>query len=195
MSWPLAALRVRSGDLLLRPMTEADLPDVVALLPDDVELDPSLSPDRATSVRQTYWNERARWSADAWALSFLVLRDSALVGVQVLEGTDFPVLRTVDTSSWLAVEARGRGTGKAMRAAVLSFAFGTLGARAAITSAWQDNASSLGVSRALGYRDNGVHLQRRGDGADVMVHLRLVADEWSGPSVQVDGYDAEPFGL
>jgi RimJ/RimL family protein N-acetyltransferase len=66
-----------------------------------------------------------------------------------------------------------------MRAAVLALAFGSLGARFAITSAWDDNHPSLGVSRALGYVDNGVTAHRRGDGVGDMVHLRLARDAWS----------------
>jgi len=33
-----------------------------------------------------------------------------LVGLQALEADDFAKLRTVDSSSWLAVHARGRRT-------------------------------------------------------------------------------------
>jgi RimJ/RimL family protein N-acetyltransferase len=65
-----------------------------------------------------------------------------------------------------------------MRAAVLTLAFGPLGARFAITSAWTDNHASLGVSRALGYVDNGVTAHRRGDIAGEMAHLRLTREQW-----------------
>lgn len=56
--------------------------------------------------------------------------------------------------------------GKEMRAAVLSLAFDHLGAEVASSGAWEWNATSLGVSRALGYVDNGwfrhEHLGRTG---------------------------------
>jgi hypothetical protein len=65
-----------------------------------------------------------------------------------------------------------------MRAAVLTLAFGSLGAQFAITSAWSDNNASLGVSRALGYVDNGVSVHARGDGVDTMTHLRLARADW-----------------
>jgi RimJ/RimL family protein N-acetyltransferase len=88
-----------------------------------------------------------------------------------------------------------------MRTAVLTLAFGSLGAEYAITSAWHDNAASLGVSRSLGYADNGVVRHRRDEGADEMVHLRLSRETWeaSGLSGGVDVEGFEPcrpfFGL
>jgi RimJ/RimL family protein N-acetyltransferase len=66
-----------------------------------------------------------------------------------------------------------------MRTAVLTLAFGPLGAQFAITSAWSDNHASLGVSRALGYLDNGITADRRDDVAGEMVHLRLTREQWA----------------
>ena len=189
-AWPLHDLRLRHGRLLLRPVTEDDLPTLVAILPDDVERDPSLPAGRAQGVHQGYWRALGSWTPEAWALPMLVLRDGEPLGVQVLEGTEFPLLRTVDTASWLVAGARGQGVGQAMRAAVLGFAFGELGAQAAVTSAWHDNPASLGVSRALGYQPNGQHLHRRGERADTMVHLRLTRAGWRGADVEVTGFEA-----
>jgi RimJ/RimL family protein N-acetyltransferase len=188
-AWPLFDLRLRLGDLLLRPVTEADLPLLVAIVPEDLEVDPSLPNDRTLAVCQGYWRAQSHWSAEDWALSFLVREREQAVGVQVLEGADFPLLRTVDSASWLVPSARGRGIGKAMRAAVLDFAFGSLRAQAAVTSAWHDNEASLGVSRSLGYLPNGEHWRRRGDRADVMVHLRMSRSEWPGSGVVVNNFE------
>ena len=60
------------------------------------------------------------------------------------------------TGSWLGREYQGRGLGKEMRAAVLGFAFDGLDALVAETSAFLDNGPSNGVSRALGYEENGL---------------------------------------
>ena len=188
-AWPLFDLRLQYGGLLLRPLREADLPLVVALLPDDVDLDPALPPDRCLAVHQGYWRAQGRWSVQDWALSFLVHDGGRAMGVQVLEGADFPLLRTVDSASWLIPSARGRGVGTAMRTAMLDFAFGSLGAQAAVSSAWHDNAASLGVSRSLGYGPNGEHSHRRGEGVDVMVHLRRSRSGWSGAGVGVEGFE------
>jgi RimJ/RimL family protein N-acetyltransferase len=49
-----------------------------------------------------------------------------------------------------------------MRAAVLALAFDGLAAQCAVSAAFEDNPASLGVSRKLGYRDDGIewHLVR-----------------------------------
>lgn len=79
-----------------------------------------------------------------------------LVGAQSVGASAFATMRTVATGSWLGRDHQGRGLGRRMREAVLGFAFDHLGAEVATTSAFLDNARSLGVSRALGYRDDGV---------------------------------------
>jgi len=204
--WPLLDLRLRSGDLVLAPLVEADLEELVARLPDDVELDPSATryegvepgTRRGTVVYQGYWRGYRTWSPEAWRLDFAVRRRGELLGRQELEGNDFPKLRTVDSSSWLVEAARGQGIGKRMRRAVLALAFGPLGAREAITSAWHDNVGSLGVSRSIGYTDNGVSTAVRGDRLDTMVHLRMTAADWeasgAGGDVVIEGFEpCRPF--
>jgi RimJ/RimL family protein N-acetyltransferase len=184
--WPMFDLRLTTDDLQLRHLTEPDLTSLASILPDDAEQDPSstsypgLDPDRnrAVVVHQDYWRARGNWRPESWALSFGVFRDGELMGYQGLEGEDFTRLRTVDSSSFLTTATRGHGLGKQMRAAVLALAFGPLGARFAITSAWTDNYASLGVSRALGYVDNGVTAHRRGDMVGEMAHMRLTREQW-----------------
>ncbi len=207
--WPLFSLHLASPDLTLRPMTEADLATMAGLLPDDVEQDPAATRfavgddrlSRGMVTHQDYWKAYGNWRPEAWRLGFVVSADSQIIGFQELEGNDFAVLRTVDTSSFLIEAARGQGYGKQMRRAVLALAFGPLGAQAAITSAWQDNHASLGVSRAVGYQWNGEYLHARGDGVDVMVHMRLKRSDWlatgGARGIQVGGFDAcRPlFGL
>lgn len=179
-------IRLTTPDLQLRHLTEADLGSLAAILPEDVEQDPSLTTydgldpavNRTVRVYQGYWRARGAWRPESWALSFGVFRDDELLGYQVLESDDFATLRTVDSSSFLIEAVRGRGFGKQMRAAVLTLAFAHLDARFAITSAWTDNHASLGVSRSLGYVDNGVTAHRRGDMAGEMAHLRLTRDRW-----------------
>jgi RimJ/RimL family protein N-acetyltransferase len=202
-------IRLTTPDLELRHLTEADLDAVAAIVPADAEQDPSLTTypglDAAANlgvgVHQGYWRARGGWRPESWALSFGVYHDGELVGYQGLEGDDFPTLRTVDSSSFLTAAARSRGLGKQMRAAVLTLAFGPLGARYAITSAWSDNHASLGVSRALGYVDNGMTAHRRGDDAGEMAHLRLTRERWlaSAWPAQVTVSGVEPclvfFGL
>jgi RimJ/RimL family protein N-acetyltransferase len=194
--WPVFDLRLHDGPLLLRPMTEADLAPLADLCPDDVEQNPKLPAfpvDNASGVRLhlAYWHSLGTWRPESWRLNFVVLVDGRLAGVQDFEARDFAVRRTVETASWLATAERGRGTGKAMRRAVLALAFDGLGAEVAETEAWHDNAASLGVSRALGYVDNGVGRHVRGDGADDMPRLRMTRSRWherhAGHGVRIEG--------
>lgn len=207
--WPLFDLRIEADDVELRPLTESDLPTLAELLPDDFEVNPhavtyaghDVQTSRATIFHQGYWKSYGAWSPDAWRLGFAVLTDGRLIGFQELEGNDFPRLRTVDSSSFLIPEFRGRGLGKQMREAVLTLAFGLMRAEAAITGAWHDNHASLGVSRSLGYLPNGELLHRRKERVDVMVHMRLVRSDWlangRGHHVRISGFEAcRPlFGL
>ena len=206
-SWPLHGIRLRTADLDLTVMTEADLPTLCALLPHDLQLNPhattyaglDVPTNRRAVLAQGYWRALGMWSPDDWALPFVVRLAGSVVGAQWLEGPDWRADRTVDSSSWLVAEARGRGLGTQMRAAVLALAFGPLQARAAISSAVADNASSLGVSRSLGYRDT--HRSVLEHSGETLQHVRLERDTWeaSGRSahVVVEGVDpALPlFGL
>jgi RimJ/RimL family protein N-acetyltransferase len=210
--WPLFDLRLRTADLELRPMTEADQRQLADELPDDLEQDPGATTYDVSDARvrrgivsyQGYWKHYGTWRPETWRLNFVVRRDGQVIGVQELEGNDFLLLRTVDTSSYLVADARGLGLGKQMRAAVLALAFGPLEAEAAITSAWHDNHASLGVSRSLGYEPNGIsRMEREGTGGrvDVLTHLMLQRAAWLfgglGADVEIDGFDpCRPlFGL
>jgi RimJ/RimL family protein N-acetyltransferase len=198
--WPIFDLRISTPDLDVRPMTEDDLVEVAQAIPDDLEVDPtspryegfSWRDQLAATSAQSYWRALGTWSVDSWNVIFAIRHDGVLVGSQALEGEDFLRLRTVDSWSWLSAEARGRGWGKQMRRGVLALAFGPLEARYAITSAWRDNHSSLGVSRSLGYTDNGIEQHRRDDGVDDMVHLRMTREQWTS-SGGADGIRVEGF--
>ncbi|GAA3922129.1 hypothetical protein Aau02nite_33280 [Amorphoplanes auranticolor] len=198
--WPLAGLRLTCREVSLRPVREADLPALAAVLPADFEQDPRLEPfpglsaeaDRRRLFYQGYWKSLGVWSPSAWVLHFAVAYRHELVGVQTLEAENFPALRTVDSASWLVPGVRGRGLGTAMRTAVLGLAFDRLGAVAAVSSAVAGNAASLGVSRRIGYAENGAGLivVPGGEVAELR-NLRLTAEAWrasgQGRAVTVDG--------
>jgi RimJ/RimL family protein N-acetyltransferase len=78
-----------------------------------------------------------------------------------------------------------------MRRAVLALAFDHLGAYAAVSSARADNAASLGVSRRLGYAENGVSLNAGVRGLGELQHMRLTRRDWEasglGDEVQIAG--------
>ena len=104
--------------------------------------------------------------------------DGRAVGVQALEGDEFPLLRTVDSFSWLATDVRGRGLATSMRTGILALAFEHLGAVAAVSSARTDNAPSLAVSRRLGYADNGLSLTNTPTGVSELQHVRMTREAW-----------------
>lgn len=208
MSWPFDRLTITTPALVLRPVRDGDLPAFVGIFPDDFDTDPAYPPlpglgadaDRQRRFRQSVWRHRGCWSVADWALDFGVWRDGEPLGIQTLEGSEFPRSRTVDSASWIAKPFRGNGFGVRARAAVLSFAFNELGAHTAITSAVTTNSASLGVSRHLGYRDNGTSKHDTGRAVVDLQHLILRRDEWlaSGLApVEVSGFaECRPyFGL
>ena len=207
MEWPLFDLRLRCGPVSLRPVTDADLPRLSAILPDDLDHDPHVERfvgldgdrDRRRLMVQGIWRARGTWSPSKWCLDLAVEHGGRLVGVQALEGDDFVTLRTVDSYSWLVADARGQGLGVAMRTAVLGLAFDHLGAVAAVSSAVLDNAASLGVSRRLGYADNGLSRTNSVNGVVELQHLRLTREVWAAGGHHVEVSGLEPclpwFGL
>lgn len=200
MEWPFFDLRVSCGEVLLRGVTDADLEPLLAVLPADLEHDPRSERfaelDAGANHRRLFtanlWKHRGTWSPASWCLELAVEVDGAVVGVQALEGDAFPLLRTVDSYSWLTTGVRGRGLATSMRTGALALAFDHLEAVAAISSATLDNAPSLAVSRRLGYADNGVSLIQAAAGAEQLQHLRLTRERWLADlhTVEVTGIDA-----
>ncbi|HXH36131.1 MAG TPA: GNAT family protein [Plantibacter sp.] len=101
--------------------------------------------------------------------------------------------RTVTSGSWLTESQQGTGLGTEMRAGLLQFVFDHLGAEIAESDAAVWNAASLGVSRRLGYRDNGLHrfVARPGEVSESQ-RLLLVRDDFRRPdwAADVAGVDA-----
>ena len=198
--WPLFGLRLETPSLLLRSATEDDMCALAAVLPPDVEVDPSLpsheqlSHDEQRAVgelQQQYWRNLGSWTAASWKLPFVVQAEGALVGTQTLEAEAFTT-RRVETASWLVAGSRGRGRGREMRAAMLELAFAGLSAGFAVSSAWHDNHPSLGVSHSLVFVDNGVDLQVRGGRVDRLQRMILTAERWRGvprPDVTLVGLE------
>jgi RimJ/RimL family protein N-acetyltransferase len=158
------------------------------------------SPQLERGALQYVWRSRAEWTPERWALVLAVARDGQLVGVQEVSATDFVSLRSVETGSWLGRPFQGAGTGKEMRAAVLHLAFAGLGAARAVSGAWHDNPASIGVSRSLGYADNGGDTKLRRGVPDRQVRFVLDRTAWERtrrPDIVIEGLDPclELFGL
>ena len=198
-SWPIFDLVLTCRGVTLHAVRDDEIAPLAELQPDDFENDPAErhfpalgdDVDRRRLFHQGIWRHRGNWSPTSWCLDFAVVHGGALVGLQTLEADEFPTLRTVDSASWLIASTRGRGLGIAMRTAVLGLAFDHLGASAAVSSATLDNAASLGVSRSIGYVDNGLSVVRSPNGVDTLQHVRLTRELWAtsglGGQVTVSG--------
>lgn len=109
--------------------------------------------------------------------------------------------REAETGSWLGLAHQGRGLGTEMRAAALHLAFAELGARSMASAAMTDNPRSLGVSRKLGYRDDGVATLSVQGRRRTLRRLRIDRDAWEAHRtvpVTVEGLSEECrelFGL
>lgn len=146
----------------------------------------------ARNTAAYHWRARADFSAARWGLHLAVFHEGTLVGTQSLETHDYLVTRTGETGSWLGREHQGRGIGTAMRQVICAFAFDHLDAAEVTSGAFLDNASSLAVSRKVGYRENGVRRLRRRD--EMALNQELVlrpGDLVRGPHpVEVSGLEA-----
>lgn len=137
------------------------------------------SQQRALYIIQQHWAQRGGWSPEAWTLELGVFHAARPIGMVALRGRDFPVLREVKTSSWLGLEFHGQGFGTEARTALLHLAFEELGAVAALTEVFQNNAASQGVSRKLGYRHDGISRDVLEGRAAVSDRLRLTREDWN----------------
>lgn len=207
--WPIWDLVVRTERLELRPVREADAIELVELAERGIH-DPATMPfltpftdlaptERVRTSMQFYARWLADWSADAWILPLVARERGRCVGLQSVEATEFPVRRTVVTGSWLGLDHHGRGLGTEMRRGVLALAFDALGAVRAETSAFEDNAASLAVTRSVGYRPDGWRwAARRGERSRVLRYA-MDREDWTTPGrVQVGGITPDlldQFGL
>jgi RimJ/RimL family protein N-acetyltransferase len=200
--WPLFDLRVRTPLVELRYPDDDLLVDLAALASHGVH-DPSLMPflvpwtdappgDLERNTLQFHWRNRAAWTVASWTCPFVVIVGGELVGTQALNANDFTTLRHFETGSWLGLAHQGRGIGKEMRAAVLHFGFAGLGASSAGTGAFDDNAASLGVTRAMGYQPNGETIEVRRGAAARQLRFLLRREEWESrrrDDIDIEGLD------
>jgi len=190
--WPLAGISVRTPAMELS-VPGQDTLEVLARLAAEGIYDPQnhylprlpvggwedvASPEAERRFLRYFWASWADWRPERWNLVLAAKADGEIVGVQEIGAQHFAVTRTVSTGSWIGRRHQRAGYGKAMRKAVLHLAFDGLGAERADTAAFVTNHASLGVSRALGYRDNGT-TTRAAEGKRVdQVNLTLRRADW-----------------
>lgn len=195
--WPLFGLRLHTPRLVLTPVRDAHLPELIdaalAGIHDPAEMPFSMPwtdapPDVLPGETAKFlWRSRAAVSPEEWSINFAVLHEGRVVGLQDLAATSFDLLRRVRSGSWLTQSVQGRGLGTEMRAAVLQFAFDHLGATSAASEAVDSNAASLGVSRRLGYTSNGTTLvQARPGQAQELQHVLLHREDFRSPDWSLD---------
>jgi RimJ/RimL family protein N-acetyltransferase len=202
-AWPLFGLRIRSEHLVLRLPTDTDMPAFIDLakagihppgeMPFAVPWSLVPSPAFERGFVQHHWGLRGSWMPEAWTLNLLVEMDGAPIGTQSMHAVGFAIHRVVDTGSWLGQAFQGRGLGKEMRSAMLSLAFDGLGALAAESAAFPDNLASNGVSRALGYEENGIGSLAPQGVARVSQRFRMSVEAWRSrprPPVTIEGLEA-----
>ena len=125
-----------------------------------------------------YARTRAEVRPAGWNLQFAVIVDGDVVGACDVMASGFPTLRQFTTGSWLGREFQGRGLGKEMRMAALTLGFDGLDGEYALTALWHDNAASLGVTRSLGYVEEGRRRELRRGVADEIVAYRMPREHW-----------------
>jgi len=136
------------------------------------------SPAFERDFLQFHWKERSEWKPDSWSLNFGVFLNGKPIGAQALSADKFSQTKTCQTGSWLGKKYQGKGYGKEMRSAVLELAFGSLGATEVYSGAYENNKASLGVSKALGYEENGKHIQLSRTKPLHIIDLRLTRATW-----------------
>jgi RimJ/RimL family protein N-acetyltransferase len=167
-AWPLDDIRIESESVTLRYMPEEHMrwlathshglvlaPHQTGYLSDWPHVE-SESAYRHGFLSH-HWNGRVNWSPQAWTLPFGVYIDGREepIGTQDLHTQYFLTTKTVNTGSWLLREFQSQGYGGQMREAALWFAFHTLGAERARTSANIENERSRRVTTRLGYWEDG----------------------------------------
>lgn len=176
-------LRIRSGPLELRGLTDEDLVGLAELarrgihppetMPFNVPWTDAPAAELPLNLLQYHWRSRADFTPAAWDLHLGVWRDGVLLGTQGVSTSDFLVTRTGETGSWLAREHHGQGVGTAMRRLLCAVLFDHLDFAEVTSGAFLDNPASRGVSRKVGYRENGVRRLRRREG-ELALNVALV---------------------
>jgi RimJ/RimL family protein N-acetyltransferase len=194
--WPFPALRVTSGDLELRYLDDDLLMQAALLAADGVHAPDAMpftfpwtrgTPEEvATSVLRYHWAARGRLGRDSWAIELAVLHHGELVGLQAAQATDYPVTRQAETGSWLGARHQGQGIGTRMRWMVLHLLFEGLSAERATTAAFVDNPRSTGVTRKLGYRENGRDVLPREGKPVESIRYVLTRDAWAANPARPD---------
>lgn len=201
--WPLFDLVIRTPRLELRYVDDERAATLMELAAVDGVHDPDFMPFTVPWTRfepprlqqqgmQYYWRRRADLSPQRWELPMATIVDGAVAGVQSIAADGFLLTRWCHTGSWLGRSFQGRGIGKEMRAAVLHLGFAGLGVECAETAAFADNHASIGVTRSLGYDENGWRIMDRDGQPSRQLQFVMTRDRWEQirrDDIEVDGLE------
>ncbi|MDQ4490018.1 GNAT family protein [Sinomonas sp. ASV486] len=207
--WPLFGLHLRTPRLVLRPLRDEDIPHYVDAAASGIyeRVNGHIpfptawaeSPELGPTAARWIWENRIKSRPESWTVMFGVWSSAGeFLGSQDVAAKNFVALRTVTTGSWLRRSDQGRGLGKEMRAAVLLWCFDFLGAEVAMTSTFEWNAPSIGVSRSLGYEPNGeARLETSLGVVEREVRFRLAQERFQRPpwELRVEGHEAAAAAL
>jgi RimJ/RimL family protein N-acetyltransferase len=186
--WPLFDLEVRTPRLTLRYLDDTLARDLLGVagrgihdpevMPFSIPWTDLPSPQMEHEAMRFYARTRSEVRPESWNLQFAVVADGHVIGACDLMASEFATLRQITTGSWLGRESQGQGLGKEMRMACLTLAFDGLDAEFALTGAWHDNHASLGVTRSLGYVEEGRRRAARRNEPDEMIGYRMPRAHW-----------------
>lgn len=199
-AFPPFGLRVEAGPLVLRPITDEVLPELIEVALAGVHPADEMpfyhpwtavpAAELPSNYVQFHWGVRAGFRPEAWSLEFAVEYEGRIVGTQGFSTSNYLVTRTGETGSWLGLQFQGRGIGTRMRQAICALCFDHLDAAEITSGAFLDNPASLAVSRKVGYRPNGLRRLARGGHPATNQALVLTPDSFvRGTPITVTGVE------
>lgn len=202
--FPPFGVRLRCGDVTLAGTTPEHVPELIAAAKDGVyDLGsglpmpfvfdwPSL-PDQDLNMWQHVWSSWGKFTPDVWMLKLSVIVDGRAIGCQdVINNNSFLTTRVLETGSWIGLQYQGGGIGTRIRQMVAMLCFDYLGAEELVSGYIDGNVKSAGVSRKVGYVQNGVRRLPSGDSYRVERLVRLTPDALVRPAepLEVEGLEA-----
>lgn len=202
--FPPFGLTMRCGDVTLagtRPEHMADLIheakagvfDTSSGAPMPFLFDwPSL-PDQDLNMWQHCWKVWGAMTPESWHLKLSVIVDGRAIGCQdVMNMGGFLQTRSLETGSWIGLRHQGHGIGTRIRQMVAMLAFDHLDAEVLTSAYIEGNVKSAGVSRRVGYVEEGERRLPHGDGYRVERLVRLAPDALVRPAepLEVEGVEA-----
>lgn len=168
--------------LRLRPLEEADIPEIVGLAGDRDIAEGALTiphPYSESDAREFFEKARERWSSGEGVTFAIVLRESGELlgccGIDLIESH-----RSGEVGYWIGKPYWNRGYASEALRRLIGWAFSTVGLEKIIARVFDGNRASSRVLEKTGMRQEGFmrkHLVKWGERKDVEL-WGLLAEEW-----------------